>query len=98
MTVEEYQEASKDLMNIFEFKSKSGRPLTGNKTLTTAELSAEIGRTKSQAKRLGGTSNISWYMNKTVRDPVQEQISRLGYFKPKSTRTKSINNTTDRSD
>ena len=72
MTKEEYQEASKNILNIFEFKSKKGRPLTGNKTLTTAELSAEIGRTKSQAKRLGGAGNISWYVNKTVRDPVQE--------------------------
>ena len=92
MTLEESAEATKNMLNIFDIKSKKGRPLTGNKTLTQQELNTEIQMINHQAKRLSGTSNISWYMNKTARDPIQEQIATLGYYKPKPTRaSNSIN-------
>ena len=42
---------------------------------------------------MDGESNVRWYLNKTTKDPIQEQIATLGYYKAKPRRNANLSGT-----
>ena len=93
MTKEEAEEKTKDMLTIFQDFKKKKNKQSGIDNFTSEDIELELKKMKYQAKRMDGESNIRWYLNKTTKDPIQEQIATLGYYKAPPRRNANLSGT-----
>ena len=75
------------MLTIFQdFKKKK----SDNDNYTSEELGLELKKMRFNAKRMDGESNVRWYLGKTTKDPIQEQIATLGYYRSKPQRSANL--------